>query len=372
MTPVMVVPAASPVNSVQELIALAKSKPGEMNYGSFGNGSYAHVAMEDFKQRTGTQMMHIPYRGAAPAYTALIRNETTVMIANLSGATAQAEAGNVRIIAAAGPHRSKARPDLPTVAESGVPGFSTSAWWGMFGPANLPRPLVDKIRADLSRILATPEMQKIYETNTMEREEMTTGTIRAIHSARHRKLGPTDQSRWHQARLSVSKSFVRGNHGTQSQRPHGPRSPAPRAALANPSPGDGQQEGCNLILTATDNAKLSQLAADLKQQHGVQVQTHAFDLSKHDNVKALADVAGDCDILVNNAGAMPRGSLHEVTPEAWRHGWDLKVFGYIDLTRYILPRMSARKSGVIINIIGMAAASGPSRSTSRPVAATPL
>jgi len=169
----MVVPGSSPVRTVQDLIALARSKPGELNYGSFGTGSYAHVAMEDFKQRTGTQLMHIPYRGAAPAYTALIRGDTAVMIANLSGATAQAEAGNVRIIAAAGPHRSKARPELPTIAESGVPGFSTGAWWGMLGPANLPRAVVDKIRAELSRILATPEMQKIYDLNTMERDDMT-------------------------------------------------------------------------------------------------------------------------------------------------------------------------------------------------------
>lgn len=114
------------------------------------------------------------------------------------------------------------------------------------------------------------------------------------------------------------------------------------------------EEGCNLILTATDTEKLKQLAGDLKGRHGIEVATHAFDLSKHDNVKALADVAGHCDVLVNNAGAVPRGSLYEVTPEAWRHGWNLKVFGYIDLTRYILPRMTARKSGVIVNIIGMA------------------
>jgi NAD(P)-dependent dehydrogenase (short-subunit alcohol dehydrogenase family) len=114
------------------------------------------------------------------------------------------------------------------------------------------------------------------------------------------------------------------------------------------------EEGCNLILTATDTDKLKQLAGDLSNRHGVKVATHGFDLSKHENVKALADVAGDCDVLVNNAGAVPRGSLYEVTPEAWRHGWDLKVFGYIDLTRYILPRMTARKNGVIINIIGMA------------------
>jgi tripartite-type tricarboxylate transporter receptor subunit TctC len=173
VTPVMVVPGNSQVRTVQDLIALAKAKPGELNYGSFGNGSYAHVAMEDFKQRTGVQMTHIPYRGATPAYTALIRGDVAVMIANLSGAAAQAAGGNVRIIAAAGPQRSKARPDLPTVAESGVPGFATGAWWGMFGPAKLPGVVVDKIRMDLSRILDTPQMQKIYETNTMERDAMT-------------------------------------------------------------------------------------------------------------------------------------------------------------------------------------------------------
>jgi tripartite-type tricarboxylate transporter receptor subunit TctC len=169
----MVVPAASPVKTVPELIALAKSKPGELNYGSFGTGSYSHVAMEDFKVRTGIQMMHLPYRGAAPAYTAMLRNETAVMFANLSGATGHEEGGRVRIIAAAGPRRSKARPDLATIAESGVPGFSTGAWWGFFGPANLPRPLVDKIGSELTRVIATPEMQKIYQANTMEPMDMT-------------------------------------------------------------------------------------------------------------------------------------------------------------------------------------------------------
>ena len=180
VTPVMVVPGNSPVNTVQDLIALAKSKPGELNYGSFGNGSYAHVAMEDFMRRTGIRLIHVPYRGAAPAYTALICGDTAVMIANLSGATAQAGAGNVKIIAAAGPKRSKARPDLPTIAESGVPGFSTSAWWGVFGPANLPQPIVDALRAEISRILDTPEMVKIYETNTMERNDMTSEQFAAF------------------------------------------------------------------------------------------------------------------------------------------------------------------------------------------------
>ena len=114
------------------------------------------------------------------------------------------------------------------------------------------------------------------------------------------------------------------------------------------------QEGCSLWLTATDGAKLDAVADKIRTDHGATVTTRTFDLSRQENIKALAEWGGDCDILVNNAGAIPRGSLYEVTPEAWRHGWDLKVFGYIDLTRLILPRMTARKSGVILNIIGMA------------------
>jgi tripartite-type tricarboxylate transporter receptor subunit TctC len=168
ITPVMVVAASLPVNTVQELIALAKAKPGELNYGSFGNGTYAHVAMEDFKQRTGTQILHVPYKGATPAIAALIRGEVQVVIVNLSSIAAYVKAGNVRIIAAAGAQRTALRPDLPTVAESGVPGFSTGAWWGLFGPAHMPRPVLDKIRTDVERALATPEARTLFETNTFE------------------------------------------------------------------------------------------------------------------------------------------------------------------------------------------------------------
>ena len=110
-------------------------------------------------------------------------------------------------------------------------------------------------------------------------------------------------------------------------------------------------EGCNLVLTARDGEKLEQVAQDVRKRHGVQVAPHVFDLSRHESIKALAEVGGDCDILVNNAGAVPRGSLYEVTPEAWRHGWDLKVFGYIDLTRAYLARMSKRGKGVIACVI---------------------
>ena len=168
VTPVMNVPASLPVKTVQEFIALAKAKPGALNYGSFGNGTYAHVAIEDFKLRTDTQMVHIPYRGASPAITALLRGDVSLLITNMGSIAAHVNAGTVRTIASVGAQRSALRPDLPTVAESGLPGFSTGAWWGLFGPANLPQPILDKIRADVTRILGSPDARKLFENNTFE------------------------------------------------------------------------------------------------------------------------------------------------------------------------------------------------------------
>ncbi len=174
VTPVMNVPASLPVHSVQELIALAKAKPGELNYASFGNGSYNNVAMEDFKQKTGTEITHVPYKGSTPAIAALLRGEVSVLIVNLGNVVEYAKAGSIRIIAGAGARRPAMRPDLPTVAELGVPGFSTGAWWGLFGPANLPHEVTNKIAADVLRTLATPEARKVFETNTLEQGDKTT------------------------------------------------------------------------------------------------------------------------------------------------------------------------------------------------------
>jgi tripartite-type tricarboxylate transporter receptor subunit TctC len=168
VTPVMSVPISLPVKSVQDFIALAKAKPGALNYGSFGNGSYAHVAMEEFKQRSGTQLMHIPYRGATPAITALLRGEVSLLISNLGSIDPHVKAGKVLTIASVGEQRPSMRPDLPTVAESALPGFSTGAWWGLFGPANLPQPIVEKVRAEAARILGSAEARKLFETNTFE------------------------------------------------------------------------------------------------------------------------------------------------------------------------------------------------------------
>lgn len=168
ITPVLNVPAALPVHSFAELVALVKAKPGALNYGSFGNGTYTHLSMEDLKRRTGMDIMHIPYKGSTPAITALLRGEISVLIVNLGNIADHARAGTIRILAAAGAKRPSFRPDLPTIAESGVPGFSTGAWWGLFAPARLPADIAAKIRSEVQKIIARPETRKVYETQTIE------------------------------------------------------------------------------------------------------------------------------------------------------------------------------------------------------------
>ena len=189
ITPVLNVPSSLPVHSFAELVALAKAKPGALNYASFGSGTYSHLSMEDLKQRAGIDLFHIVYKGSTPAITALLRGEISVQIVNMGNIAANARAGSIRIIAAAGARRSSFLPDLPTIAEAGVPGFSTGAWWGLFAPANLPSDIADKIRADVARILATPEARKLYETQTIERVELTPEQFARLLRDDHAKWG---------------------------------------------------------------------------------------------------------------------------------------------------------------------------------------
>ena len=168
-TPVLVVNGAVPANSVKELIALAKAKPGSMNYGSYGVGTYAHLSMEEFKQRTGTDIVHIPYRGATPAAQALLAGDVSMLLLNLSSIEAHEKTGKVKILAAAGAERTQARPDLPTIAEAGVPGFATSVWFALLGPANMPAELAARIHADVSKVLDLPQTKEFFQNNSFER-----------------------------------------------------------------------------------------------------------------------------------------------------------------------------------------------------------
>jgi len=172
-TPVLVVNAAVPTNSTSELIALSKAQPGKLNYGSYGVGTYAHLSMEDFKQRTGTDIVHIPYRGAAPAAQALLAGDVNMLLLNLSSIEAHEKTGKVKILAAAGDRRAAARPDLPTIAEAGVPGFSTSVWFALLGPANMPPELTARIYTDVSKVLDLPQTREFFQKNSFERVDLT-------------------------------------------------------------------------------------------------------------------------------------------------------------------------------------------------------
>ena len=170
-TPVLLVHPSLPVKTVPELIAYAKANPGTLSYGSFGIGTYAHLSMEDLKQRTGMEIQHVPYRGAAPALNGLLGNVVSVMLLNLSSVEEHARSGNVRLIAAATETRIPALPDLPTVAEA-VPGFKTSVWFGLWGPAKMAPELLAKIHADVSRALELPETRQFFKTNSFERVDL--------------------------------------------------------------------------------------------------------------------------------------------------------------------------------------------------------
>jgi tripartite-type tricarboxylate transporter receptor subunit TctC len=183
ITPVMVINAEVPAKSVSELVALAKSQPGKLNYGSYGIGSYSHLSMEDFKQRTGTDIVHVPYRGAAPASSALLANTVQMLLLNLSSIEAHEKTGKVRILAAAGAKRAAARPDLPTLAEAGVPGFSTTAWFALFGPANMAPALATKIHADVAKVLDSPKTKEFFQKNSFERVDADPAEFRELIAA---------------------------------------------------------------------------------------------------------------------------------------------------------------------------------------------
>jgi tripartite-type tricarboxylate transporter receptor subunit TctC len=167
-TPMLVVNPSLPVKTANEFIAYAKANSGKLSYGSFGAGTYSHLSMEDLKARTGVDLLHVPYRGAAPAVNGFLANEVSAMVINLSSVEEHVKTGKIRLLAAATESRVSSLPDLPTVSET-VPGFSTSVWFGLWGPAKLPSDVLAKIHADVSKALDHPETTKFFRTNSFER-----------------------------------------------------------------------------------------------------------------------------------------------------------------------------------------------------------
>ncbi|MBK9702759.1 MAG: tripartite tricarboxylate transporter substrate binding protein [Betaproteobacteria bacterium] len=157
---VLVVNPSLPVATAREFIAYARANPGKLAFGSGSNGSAGHLAGELFKVDAGVDMLHVPFKGAAPAMQALLAGDTQLMFDNLASATAQVKAGKLKALAVTTARRSKLAPDLPTLAEAGLPGFDISTWFGLLAPAGTPADVVARWNAEVTRILNSTEMRE--------------------------------------------------------------------------------------------------------------------------------------------------------------------------------------------------------------------
>jgi tripartite-type tricarboxylate transporter receptor subunit TctC len=185
----VVVSNSFPAHSIEELIALAKSKPGEINYASAGNGTGQHMSMELFKLMTGINLTHVPYRGAAPAYADVISGQVPVFFDNLASALGQIKGGTVRVLAVTGRARSPYLPDVPTVAEAGVPGYQYYAWFGLWAPKKTPQPIIEKLHAEVVKALADPAVKDRITADAGEVMDMPLAGIEPFLKAEIAKWG---------------------------------------------------------------------------------------------------------------------------------------------------------------------------------------
>ncbi len=157
-----------PVRSVKELVALAKSKPGELVYASAGPGSSNHLSMELLKARAGIDMVHVPYKGSAPAVIDVVGGRVQAMFDNTPNVLPQVKAGKLRALAVTSPRRFALMPELPTVAESGLKDFEVSVWFGIVAPARTPQSVIDRINGEINRILLLPDVQSAFRLQGVE------------------------------------------------------------------------------------------------------------------------------------------------------------------------------------------------------------
>jgi tripartite-type tricarboxylate transporter receptor subunit TctC len=156
----VIVHPSLPVRTIRELIAVSKKRPGEINYGSSGTGTTVHLSAELFQHMTGVKWVHIPYKGGGPAVIELIAGQTQVYFGNLPTVIGYTRAGKLRPLAVTSAKRSAAEPDIPTVAESGVPGFDVTAWFGVSAPAKTPRGIVERLNTEFVKAIKSPELRE--------------------------------------------------------------------------------------------------------------------------------------------------------------------------------------------------------------------
>ena len=155
-------------NNLAEFVALAKSQPGKLNYASAGNGTATHLAMEMLKDAAGIDLVHIPYKGNAPADLAIVSGEVQAVFGSMPALLQNTKAGKVRPLSVGTAARSPALPEVPTVAEQGYTGFEAALWLGIMGPANMPKLIVDRLHREIAAIVATPEFKAAMDANGAE------------------------------------------------------------------------------------------------------------------------------------------------------------------------------------------------------------
>ena len=161
---VLIVNQSLPVTSVKELLALAQSKPGQLSYGSAGNGSAMHMAAELFRYMTKVDYVHVPYRGGAPSMADLLGGQIQLLFESLGTAHPQLKTGRVRALAVTGTRRDPSLPDVPTVAEAGVAGYSSVPWYTISAPSGVPAAIVDKLNAEINAVLKAPDLVERWQS----------------------------------------------------------------------------------------------------------------------------------------------------------------------------------------------------------------
>jgi tripartite-type tricarboxylate transporter receptor subunit TctC len=156
----LVVHPSLPVKSVRELVALAKARPGQLSYASAGHGTASHLSGELFKSMAKVDMVHVPYKGNVPAITDLLTGQTSLLFATMPTVLPQVQAGRLKALAVTSSSRSPAAPELPTIAEAALPGYSVTNWIGIFAPAGTPRDIVQKLNGEIIRTMQAPDIQK--------------------------------------------------------------------------------------------------------------------------------------------------------------------------------------------------------------------
>jgi tripartite-type tricarboxylate transporter receptor subunit TctC len=151
-----------PVNSVSDLIALAREKPGAVEYASAGVGSFQHMGGELFKLMAGVDILHVPYKGGGPAMSDVISGHVNVIFSSLIQTTPFLQSGQLKALGTGGVKRSPVLPDVPTIAEAGVPGYAAENWWGMVAPAGTPVPIIERLRQDIQAVLQSPSLQQQF------------------------------------------------------------------------------------------------------------------------------------------------------------------------------------------------------------------